>query len=180
MAAISIGYWINPWWRETHTLESANTPDECKSLLVASTSSSLRLWLAKGFIRSQIPSSDAIILWRRPKWLRNSFGTVAVVRCHESGSGTAISVTLRSRYVVAAVLMLWLGGVLIVNLASLYKAAPDAVSPLAVFTLFMLAFGLGFVAFGRLLARDEGPALIDFIRKTTSAQDLPAELRPFC
>ncbi|HEY8953070.1 MAG TPA: hypothetical protein VIP78_10965, partial [Candidatus Dormibacteraeota bacterium] len=75
---------------------------------------------------------------------------------------------------------LWLGGVLIVNLASLYKAAPDAVSPLAVFTPFMLAFGLGFVAFGRLLARDEGPALVDFIRKTTSAQDLPAELRPFC
>jgi len=71
--------------------------------------------------------------------------------------------------------MIWLGGILIVNLAGLFKAGQDAVTPFVALTLFMLAFGLGFVAFGRLLARDEGPALMDFIRQTTGAQDLPAE-----
>lgn len=75
---------------------------------------------------------------------------------------------------------LWLGAVLVFNVLIFSKGASDAVSVAGAFTLFMLAFGFGFVAFGRLLARDEGPALLDFIRQTTGAQDMPAELRPFC
>jgi hypothetical protein len=136
--------------------------------------------LAKGFIRSQLPGSDAIILWRRPKWLRNSFGTVAVVRCHAGGRGTAISVILRSRHSVAALVTTWLGIILVVNLLSLPKAWPNSLSAVAALTLAMVAFGVAFVAFGRLLARDEGLALLDFISQTTGAQDMPVELRPFC
>jgi len=136
--------------------------------------------MAKGFIRSQLPGGDAIIVWRRPKWLRNSFGTVAVVRCHAGSRGTAISVVLRSRHYVVVLLTIWLGIILVVNLLSLPKAWPNSVGPVAVLSLAMVAFGDAFVAFGRLLARDEGPALLDFISQTTTAEDMPAELRPFC
>ena len=136
--------------------------------------------MAKGFIRSQLPGSDAIILWRRPKWLRNSFATVAVVRCHARGPGTALSVTLRSRYSVIALLTIWLGIILTVNLLSLPSRWPNSVAPVAALTLALVAFGVAFVAFGRLLARDEGPALLDFIRLTTGAEDMPADLAQFC
>jgi hypothetical protein len=47
----------------------------------------------------------------------------------------------------------------------------------AALTVAMVAFGVAFVAFGRLLARDEGAALMDFIRQTTGAEDLPADLQ---
>ena len=147
---------------------------------MASTSSSLRLWSAKGFVRGQLPRSDAIILWRRPKWLRNSFATVAVVRCRAGLRGAELRITLRSRNVVAVFLTFWLGAIVVINLLSLVKAAPDSIPIVGAFTLFMLAAGFSFVAFGRLLARDEGPALLDFIRQTTGAHDVPAELRPFC
>jgi hypothetical protein len=50
----------------------------------------------------------------------------------------------------------------------------------AALTLALVAFGVAFVAFGRLLARDEGPALLDFIRLTTGAEDMPADLAQFC
>jgi hypothetical protein len=174
-----LGYWINPWWRETHTLDSEKRPDECRSLLIASSSSNLMLWLAKGIIRSQLPGSDVIVLWRRPTWLRNSFGTVAVVRCGAGGRGTTLHITLRSRYVVAGFVTFWLGFVVIFNLVNLYNSA-GAVSFEQDFPLFMLAIGIGFLALGRLLARGEGPALLDFIRQTTGAQELGPELRPFC
>ena len=81
---------------------------------------------------------------------------------------------------MAVFLTFWLGAIVVINLLSLVKAAPDSIPIVGAFTLFMLAAGFSFVAFGRLLARDEGPALLDFIRQTTGAHDVPAELRPFC
>jgi hypothetical protein len=60
------------------------------------------------------------------------------------------------------------------------SAAMGAGSPAEVFPLFLLTFGVGFVAFGRLLARADGSALLDFIRQTTGAQHLGPEQRPFC
>jgi hypothetical protein len=89
-------------------------------------------------------------------------------------------VIVRSRHSVAALLTIWLGIILVVNLLSLPKTWPNSLAPVAVLTLAMLAFGAAFVAFGRLLARDEGPALLDFISQTTRPEDVPAELRPSC
>ena len=75
---------------------------------------------------------------------------------------------------------IWLGIIVTVNLLSLPSRWPNALAPVAALTLAMVAFGVAFVAFGRLLARDEGPALLDFIRQTTGAEDIPADLAPFC
>lgn len=91
-----------------------------------------------------------------------------------------MSVTLRSRYSVIALLTIWLGIILTANVLSLPSRWPSSAAPVAALTLAMVAFGVAFVAFGRLLARDECPALLDFIRETTGAEDMPAHLAPFC
>jgi hypothetical protein len=159
---------------------SDRTSDECRSALIASTSTNLfRSW-GKGMFRSQVPWSDAITLWRRTPWVRNSFRTMAVVRCLAGDSGTVISVTLRSHYLVAGFISFWLAGVLLFNIVVFYNAAFTSFSPVDVVPLLFPAFGVGLIAFGRLLARADGPALLDFIRQTTGAQDPSSDLRPFC
>jgi hypothetical protein len=85
-------------------------------------------------------------------------------------------VILRSRHSVAALWAIWLGLIIVVNLLNLPKAWPNSVAPVIVLSLGMVAFGVAFVAFGRLLARDEGLALLDFIRQTAGADDLPSNL----
>lgn len=167
---MGLGYWINPWWRETHSLDSENAPEVCRSQLIAATKSNLALWWGTGMLRSQFPGSDTIVLLRRPAWVRNSFGTVAAVRCQQGGRGTVMRVTLRSRYFTSAFMTFWLGAVLIFNVFLLYSVASGPASPLDLFPLLMLAFGIGFVVLGRLFARNEGAALLDFIRQTTGAE----------
>jgi hypothetical protein len=95
------------------------------------------------------------------------------------GHGTVMRVTLRSRRLIAGYLSLWIGGVLLVNLIVLFSGITGATSIAALpFTLIPLALLVGTVAGGRLLARTDGPALVNFIRQTTNAQDLAPELRP--
>lgn len=112
-------------------------------------------------------------------WVHNAFQTVAVVKLEPGGHGTRASVTFRSYYYVAAFMTFWIGAVVLFNLVIVGEGLSSS-GQLAdlVYSLPFLAFGFAFVAFGRLIARPEAPALLDFIRQTIGAQDLPPELRP--
>ena len=148
-------------------------------LLIVATSSNLRLWLATGFIRSQLPGSNAIVIWRRSKRLRNTLGTVAVVRCAADARGTELRITLRSRNFEASFFAIWLALVFFLVLSSLIRSGANALPAVGALTLFIFTLGFAFIATSRLLGRDQGPALLDFIRQTTGAEGTPAELQPF-
>ncbi len=122
-----------------------------------------------------------MVLRLRHFWLHNSLQTLAVVRFQPGGHGTQIHVTLRSRYYVAAFLTVWLSFVLLIGIVILSAslAGSSHFEDLAFIVPFLL-FGFGFVAFGRLLARPEAPALLEFIRLTTGAADMPSGLQALC
>ncbi len=140
--------------------------------------STARYW-GKPVLRRRRPGSDVIVLMRRFRWLRNRFETVASVRCLPGGHGTVIKVTLRTRRFTAAYLSLWLVGSVLVNLIVIYQSAVSRPTLAALpFTLFVLAMVLISLTWGRYLARGDGPAMLDFIRDETGAEDLAPELRP--
>jgi positive regulator of sigma E activity len=118
-----------------------------------------------------------VVLRLRHRWLNNAFLTIAVVRLQPVGHGTRVEVTLRSYYLVAAFMTLWLGLVVLFNIVVLSATLGGSghIEDL-VLTLAFLAFGFAFVAVGRLLARPDAPALLDFIRQTTGGQDMGPEL----
>jgi hypothetical protein len=133
----------------------------------------------KPVLHNIIPRSDGVVLRRRHQWIHNSFQTVAFVKLQPGGHGTEVHVTLRSNYLVAAFITFWLGLVVFFNLFVLIASLGGRAhfEDLG-FTVAFLVFGFGFIAFGRLLARPESPALLEFIRQTTGAQDTDPRLNP--
>jgi hypothetical protein len=131
--------------------------------------------------RARIPVGADVVLRLRHMWVHNAFQTIAVVNLEPGGHGTRARVTFRSYYYVAAFMTFWIGAVLLFNVvvAGEVLTGSAQIGDLA-YTLPFLAFGFAFVAFGRLLARREAPALLDFIRQTIGAQDLPFELKLSC
>lgn len=119
---------------------------------------------------------DATVLRLRHTWLHNSFQTLAAITLAPGGHGTQVQVTLRSRYDAAAFLTLWLGLAIIGSVVTVVQAIGGASLDVFWFAVPFPAFGFGFIAFGRLLARPERPGLLDFIRQTTGAQDVAPEL----
>lgn len=118
---------------------------------------------------------------RRRRLFRNTFETVASVRCVPGGHGTEIRVTLRNRYFAAGYLSLWLGGLILVSLIDVYQSWIGRASITALpFTLLLPALLLSGLAFGRYMARGDSRGLLDFIRGATGAEQLAVELRPFC
>jgi hypothetical protein len=74
---------------------------------------------------------------------------------------------------------LWLVGSVLVNLIVMYQSAVGRATLAALpLTLFVLAMVLISLTGGRYQARGDGPALLDFIRDETGAEDLAPELRP--
>ncbi len=139
------------------------------------------LW-GKPFLRGiAVPRQDRIVIFRRHRWVRNSFRTFAFVRTSPGGRGTRIDVTLRSAYVVAGFMTFWLSLAVLFNVPILIAAISGGgqVGDL-LFTVPFPLFGFGLLAFGRWETRADGPALLDFIRQTTGAQDMPPELTPSC
>ena len=120
--------------------------------------------------RTRLPGSD-IVLWRRRRLARNSLGIVAAIRCEAGGGGTVLRVTLRGRYYVATFLTLWAGAVIDLGVLIYQHPGPDPVSVTNFLPLLMVVAGIGFVVGGRLEATGEGPALIDFVRQTTLAEN---------
>ena len=87
--------------------------------------------------------------------------------------------TLRTRHFTAAYVSLWLVGSVLVSLIVIYQSAVSRPTIAALpFTLFVLAIVLMNLIWGRYLARGDGPALLDFVRDETGAEDLAPELRP--
>jgi len=139
------------------------------------------LW-GKPFLRGMaVPRQDRIVIYRRRRWVRNSFRTFALVRTGPGGRGTRIDVTLRSAYIVAGFMTFWLGLAALFNVPILIGAIGGGgkVGDL-LFTIPFPLFGFALLAFGRWETRPDGPTLLDFIRQTTGAQDMPPELTPSC
>jgi hypothetical protein len=139
------------------------------------------LW-GKAFLRGiAVPRHDRIVIFRRRRWVRNSFRTFAIVRTSPGGRGTRIDITLRSAYVVAGFMTFWLGLATLFNVPILIGAVGGGgqVGDL-LFTVPFPLFGFGLLAFGRWETRPDGAALLDFIRQTTGAQDMLPELTPSC
>jgi hypothetical protein len=137
------------------------------------------MW-GKPFLRAiAVPRPDRIVIFRRRRFVRNSFRTFAFVTTHPGGRGTRIDVTLRSAYIVAGFMTFWLGFATLFNVPILMGAIGGGgqVGDL-LFTVPFPLFGFGLIAFGRWETRPDGPALLDFIRQTTDARDLPPELVP--
>jgi hypothetical protein len=137
------------------------------------------LW-GKPFLRGiAVPRQDRIVIFRRRRWVRNSFRTCAFVRTSPGGRGTRIDVTLRSAYVVAGFINLWLGLAILFNVPILIGALGGGgqMGDL-LYTVPFPLFGFGLLAFGRWETRPDGPALLDFIRRTIDARDVPPELMP--
>jgi len=124
---------------------------------------------------------DGTVLRLRHIWVRNSFQTFAFLRLSPGGHGTHVQVTLRSRYDAAAILAIWLGIAIVISILSLTQVISGAGNAQDLwFALLFPFFGVVVIVFGRLLARPERAALLDFIRQTIDARDVPPELVPSC
>jgi hypothetical protein len=116
--------------------------------------------------RSLIPRSDGILLRRRHRFLSNSFETVADARLQPGGQGTQVHVAFRTSYVMSAFITLWVGFAIVVNLVIV---ANGHLSDLVV-TLSFPALGFGWLAFGRLRARRDRTALMEFVGRVTEGR----------
>jgi len=112
-----------------------------------------------------------MILRRRERWLHNSFRMLADVRLRSGGHGTLVEITLRSQNSAAVLVTLWLGLVVLVTIV-FFGSVLNGTNPpeLLVVMPFFLFFGLGFMAVGRLLARSDRAALLEFIARVTGGQ----------
>jgi hypothetical protein len=154
-------------------LDSPRSPDDCRRALEAETG----IFFGKPILRSPIRRGDLVVLHVRHWWLSNAFETLAVVALHPGGDGTRMDITFRSQYFVAAFISFWLTAVvLIIGLGTLLStnAQPQG---LVVLPLFLF-FGMGFIALGRLLARPDRAALLEFIARVTDGQSSPEALSP--
>jgi hypothetical protein len=103
----------------------------------------------------------------------------AFLRLSPGGHGTQVQVTLRSRYDAAGFLTLWLGIAILISVVTVIQVIGGAGSVRDLwFALLFPFFGVAVIVFGRLLARPERAALLDFIRQTIDARDVPPELVP--
>jgi hypothetical protein len=138
------------------------------------------MW-GKPFLRAiAVPRADRIVIFRRRRFLRNSFRMFAFVYTSSGGRGTRLDITLRSAHIVAGFMTFWLGLAVLFNvpiLAAVFSGG-DQIGDLFVTLLFPL-FGFVLLAFGRWETRPDGPALLEFIRQTCDAKEMGPELRPF-
>jgi len=134
-----------------------------------------RFW-GKRVLRG-IQRADTLVLRLRHLFLHNSFETVAAVKVLPGLRGSQLEVTLRSNYLVAGFMTFWLGLVILIGAAVVVNAVGSPAASGAVATSVILPiFGFGFIAVGRLIAHSDGRELLDFIRETTRAEDLPPGL----
>lgn len=116
--------------------------------------------------RSLIGRSDGILLRRRRLFFGNVFETVADTRLQPGGQGTEVHVALRTSYLMAAFMTLWLGFGIVLNIVILASGRASAL----VATLLIPAFGSGWLAFGRLRARRDRRILIEFVGQVTGGR----------
>lgn len=176
-----------PWRAEHRVLQSRLTPDECAARLERQiaplfgyrTTLPVRGWAAPhGFSLTKAIN------------YRNSFQTQARGRFEAAGEGTRIHVKLRLSPLVIGFMGIWCGGLAGVLLmfvavgATMLAAsglqtpqtASDVIAvamPVGILTV-MLAFGVGLLAFGRWMARDEADFLLRFLGDTLEAHEPPA------
>ena len=99
---------------------------------------------------------------------RNSFQTVADVKLQQVGPGTQVQITLRSEYVVAAFITFWLAIAIVFNIVVL--AAGWGHFGDFVLTLFFPVFGFGLLGLGRLIAKGDRTALMEFVIQVTDGR----------
>ena len=132
------------------------TPDKDGTLTVDGTFFAKRVWLSKRI------------------WYRNSFQTFLVVSLHPLGQGSLIRVSMGVHVVVWAFLAIWYGGIFTAAIARLQFGDLNGMG-----VLFGVSL-VGVVALwvGRILARDEGPFLKNFVVRALNAKELVADKEP--
>ncbi|WP_271067748.1 hypothetical protein [Caulobacter sp. NIBR1757] len=162
--------WLGP---RRDIVRSTLTPQACAKDLSMGLDGTLGLFGGKPVI-GQVSSQGG---WLRKRiWYRNSFQTVMRLSIQETAGGSRI--LARSSMPIFATLFMafWFGFIGLVTLGTLgaHGAGPSGLPDL----LFILAFGVGLVAFCRWLARDEHDFLLAFIRNQVDGEiESPADAR---
>jgi hypothetical protein len=111
--------------------------------------------------------------------MQSGLQTLAAVKVRPGLQGSEIQVTLRSDRFTSAFITFWIGSMIIFNLVVVGTAlnGGEHFADLA-FTVLFPIWGFAFTAIGRLISYSDGRKLLDFIRQTAGARDLPDELGP--
>jgi hypothetical protein len=113
-------------------------------------------------------------------WYGNSFQTILYGVMRSEGTQTRIECNARMRLFVTAFMAVWFlgvcllgGSIAVVCLGRVLAGEPmEQNLPGILIPLFMLAFGVGLVYFGRGLARKEEAELVAFFEDTIDASSL--------
>jgi hypothetical protein len=150
---------------------------ECVKRLRDSTQ---REWnvFGKGYIVGRIGEESTILYVRRG--YQNAFRTILAVTLSDTFEQTRLRCQSRFMHGTTIFMSIWFGGVIVLGgaltVTLLVKAATTqnlAELPAAFVPVLMLALGIGFVWFGRFLARNEKSLLIEFLEVTLEAQRSP-------
>jgi hypothetical protein len=107
----------------------------------------------------------------------NPFQTTAAVKLIRTSAGTRVLVCLGMEETSAVGLAICLGSCVVFTLFMIAggRSSPEAFSgpPIVFMCLGFLTFGYAMLVISRSLARDEGPFLLQFLRETLEAEELP-------
>jgi hypothetical protein len=114
-------------------------------------------------------------------WYANPLQTILRAKSEEVPSGTRIHCSFGLGLFTKISLSIWFVGVAVMGLAGTVTFALSPANDASLsgygsvifllFTALILAFGVGFVSFGRWLARNEQPGLKEFICNTLNASE---------
>jgi len=165
----------NPFTRESRVLVSSLSVEACRERLRADVGSLWNPFTAWNHpVRGRVTGKGFWIV--KTIHYRNSFQTEARGRWTAEGNGTRIDVSFGMSRWIAGFMIVWLIGIAAFVVgwwgsgpAGSAKAA-GAGTLLVFLPLLMLGFGIGLIAFGRWLARNESRELIEFLTRTLECQ----------
>ena len=153
-------YYLNPWWRERHIYVTRLSPDECRRMLIETTT---RL-LGRRVARSWLSAADFTL--HRVTLFNNSFKPYAYVRLRES---MFVELTLSSSLYVRGFLVCWYGFLALLSILVATsgfqhpRGNPSDLATAAAFVLTLASFPLLLNAFGRALAAGDRAFLTVFL-----------------
>jgi hypothetical protein len=156
-----------PIWlgRRRAVIHSPLLPHACAEALSRDIDGTLTLFGKKPVIGHVDPWGGSL---RKRIHYRNDFRTTMSLAIETSGGGSRIVARSFMSVYATVFMVFWFGMVSLVPLAAL--AAGSVEAALLSIPGFMLAFGIGLVAFGRWLARDEHDFLLAFIRNRVDGE----------
>ncbi len=167
-----------PWQTDHRLLETRLSPEECYARLAPQVASGFAFRTDRP-VRGSV-STNGFTLTKTISH-RNSFQAQASGRFMPIPSGTRVEIGFALSPIVAVFICLWLGVVGIIFAGSLItgivmaRTLADSLAAVAfaAFPAGMLLFGIGLLAFGRWLTRDEPEFLMRILAETLEAQELP-------